>query len=191
MRADDKRRDACPGRPGRAGLLVAAGILAALVLITACSRDDVPEHAIMFPDESLPDVVLGYVQWDDIDERKLIRRTHCQMEDEFYVMVGEGRDFVLRVGFWGQDARAIDDIDFEQADSVELRTIDDELYFYRYTILRILPGMGPVSGSVDSARGQTWLRPTSTEAVVKHRSGVELEFELSCPQPEPVQVAGY
>lgn len=189
MRTDDTSCRRSPGRPGRPHLLWAVIILAGLVLISACSRDDGPEHAIMFPDESLPDVVLGYVQWDDVEEPKLIRRTRCQMEDEFYVMVGEGRDFVLRVGFWGQDARAIEDIDFEQADSVELRTIDDELYFYRYTILRILPGMGPVNGSVGSARGKTWLRPTSTEAVVKHRSGVELEFELSCPQPEPARVA--
>lgn len=190
MRADDTSCRRNPGRPGRPHLLWAVVIPAVLVMITACSRDDVPEHAIMFPDESLPDVVLGYVQWDDIDEPRLIRRTRCQMEDDFYVMVGEGRDFVLRVGFWGQDARTIDDIDFEQADNVELRTIDDELYFYRYTILRILPGMGPVNGSVDSAQGKTWLRPTSTEAVVKHRSGLELEFELSCLPPEVAQVAG-
>ena len=135
----------------------------------------------MLPAEDLPDLVLGYVQWGADEEPRPIRRTRCQLEDEFYVMVGEGRDFVLRVGFWGEQARAIDDIDFEQADSVELRAVDEELYFYRYSILRILPEMGPVAGSPEFAKGTTRLRPTSTEAVVKHRAGVELDFEFSCP----------
>ena len=156
-------------------------IASALVFLPACSRNDVPEHVLMFPNEALPDEVLGYVRWEEDGERKEIRRVSCQMEDNFYVMLGEGRDFTLRVGFWGDGAREIGDIDFEQADSVELRAVDEELYFYRYSILRILPEMGPVAGSPEFAKGTTRLRPTSTEAVVKHRAGVELEFEFSCP----------
>lgn len=164
--------------------------LISLVLLTACSRDEVPEHALMLPNEKLPETVLGYASWDEGGERKQIRRVSCQLEDSFYVMLAEGRDFVLRVGFWGEGARQIDEIDFEQADSVELRTIDDELYFYRYTSLRILPEMGPVSGSTQSARGTTRLRSTSTDAVVKHRQGIELDFEFSCSEPDSAPVAG-
>ncbi|GEM_PF-7039122 len=178
-------RDTGRRRPG-----IGAVALLATLTMTACSGDDLPEHALMVPAEDLPDQVMGYVSWDDVEERKLVRRVSCRMEDSFYVMVAEGRDFVLRVGFWGEGARDIEEIDFDQADSVELRTVDEELYFYRYTILRILPEMGPVSGSVESARGTTRLRSTSTEAVVKHRSGIELDFEFSCSVPAPAQVAG-
>lgn len=165
-------------------------LLLIMTFIVGCSRADAPEHVLMFPAEGLPDTVLGYAAWETDGERKLIRRVSCAMEDSFYVMEAEGRDFVLRVGFWGEGARTIDDIDFEQADSVELRAVDDDLYFYRYTILRILPEMGSVQGSADAARGLTRLRSTSTEAVVKHRSGIELDFEFSCSEPEPAQVAG-
>lgn len=154
--------------------------LISLGLFVACSRDDFPEHVLMVPNENLPDAVLGYVSWEDDGERKLIRRVSCQMEDDFYVMLAEGRDFMLRVGFWGKDARELTQIDFEQADSVELRAVDTELNFYRYSILRILPDMGPVAGSPGYAKGSTRLRPTSTEAVIKHRGGVELTFEFAC-----------
>lgn len=165
----------------RTHLRVCCGILLTLALLTACSRGDRHEHVLMVPSDDLPDTVLGYVRWDEAGEPKPIRRATCQMEDNFYVMLGEGRDFTLRVGFWGDGAREIGDIDFEQADSVELRAVDEESYFYRYSILRILPEMGPVAGSPGFAKGKTRLRPTSTEAVVKHRAGVELDFEFSCP----------
>lgn len=157
------------------------------VMVAACSRSDVPEHAVMLPADDLPDTVLGYARWAAEDEPRPIRRVRCGMEDNFYVMTAEGRDFLLRVGFWGDQARVLEDIDFEQADSVELRTIDDELYFYRYTTLRIFPEMGPVAGSDGHARGRTRLRPTSTEAVVKHRDGVEVDFEFSCPEQQPAR----
>lgn len=153
----------------------------AIFLLMACAENEVPEHALMVPNEDLPDAVLGYASWEGDGERKEIRRVSCEMEDSFYVMLAEGRDFALRVGFWGDGARAIDEIDFDQADSVELRAVDEELYFYRYSILRILPDMGPVAGSPGFASGSTRLRPTSTEAVAKHRAGVDLDFEFSCP----------
>lgn len=178
------------GTLDRKGLNIAIVALSAIIVTSACSRDDVPEHAVMMPIDDLPQTIVGQVSWEGVDEPKVIRRSRCEMQDEFYVMVGEGRDFELRVGFWGQEAADISEIDFDQADSVELRAIDDELYFYRYSIQRSLPGMGPVDGSVDSARGKTWLRPTSTEAVVKHRAGVEVEFEFSCSQPQQAQSSG-
>ncbi len=156
-------------------------VLMALVILAACSRSDVPEHALMLPNEALPDTVLGYVRWEGNGERRPIRQVSCQLEESYYVMVGEGRDFVLRVGFWGGGARDVKDIDFEQADSVELRAVDEDLYFYRYSVLRLLPEMGPVAGSPQSAKGNTRLRPTSTNAVVKHRAGLAIDFELSCP----------
>lgn len=165
-------------------------LLAVVALTTACTSNEAPEHAVMFPKDDLPDIVLGQARWENDQQPKPIRRVKCEMQDQFYVMTAEGRDFVLRVGFWGEGAQALEDIDFEQADSVELRAVDEELYFYRYTMLRILPEMGPVSGSVESAKGTTPLRSTSTEAVVKHRSGIELDFEFSCPGPASAQVAG-
>lgn len=171
--------------------LASCSVLVSAALFTAaCSKQDVPEHALLLPAQDLPDTVLGYARWEVDGQSKPIRRVNCQMEDSFYVMVAEGRDFVLRVGFWGQGARRIEDIDFEQADSVELRSVDEELYFYRYTTLRILSEMGPVRGSVDSVQGRTPLRATSAEAVAKHRSGVELDFEFSCSEPASARVAG-
>jgi len=176
-------------RPKHRALLTGA-LFSLAALTAACSRSDVPEHAVMLPSEDLPDAVLGYARWEADAEPKPIRRVSCELQDGFYVMTAEGRDFVLRVGFWGQDAREIGEIDFDQADSVELRAVDDDLYFYRYTTLRILSEMGPVSGSADSVQGRTPLRATSAEAVAKHRAGVEVDFEFSCSQSGSARVAG-
>ena len=165
-------------------LLASAGMA-----LSACSRDALPEHAVMLPPADLPDAVLGYATWAN-GERKDIRRVSCGLEDAFYVMTAEGRDFELRVGFWGQDATDLSGIDFDQADSVELRTVDEELHFYRYTTLRILPEMGPVIGADSYARGKTTLRSTSQAALAEHRSGVEIDFEFSCPPGPDHPVSG-
>ncbi len=150
-----------------------------LLTLSACSSDPLPEHAVLVPATDLPDTVVGYARWRD-GERKPIHRVHCGQESPHYVMLAEGKDFTLRVGFWGEAAATPADIDFEQADSVELRAVDDELQYYRYSTLRILPEMGKVSGSERAAQGQTPLRPTSLAAIEAHQEGVELDFDLSC-----------
>lgn len=165
--------------PAPSGLALVAATVLSLTLV-ACSRDDVPEHAVMLPPENLPDTVLGYAAWGD-GERRDIRRVRCELDEPFYVMKAEGADFELQVGFWGSDAEKLEDIDFEQADSVELRAVDEELHYYRYTILRMLPEMGQVAGSPGLAGGKTYLRSTSENAIADHGPGVDIDFEFSCP----------
>lgn len=159
-----------------------------LLVLAACSGDRIPEHAVMLPAQDLPDTVLGYVSWTD-QARKPIHRVSCHLEDAFYVMLAEGRDFELRVGFWGQDAQSLAEIDFDQADSVELQTVDEDLQYYRYSMLRFLPEMGPVNGSDSHSRGKTALRSTSAAAVAEHRAGIEIDFEFSCSADAPAPAA--
>jgi len=151
----------------------------AALLIGACSGDGIPEHAVMLPPQDLPDTVLGSATWAD-GGRKDIHRVVCELDQPFYRMKAEGADFELEVGFWGSDVETLDDIDFEQADSVELRAVDDELYYYRYSILRILPEMGPVAGGPEAAAGKTYLRSTSEQAIAEHGAGIDIDFEFSC-----------
>jgi len=151
-----------------------------VVMASGCSRstgsDSVDEQAAA----GLPDQVVGMVSWDDHPERP-IHRVTCAFEPPFYRFRAEGHGFELAVGFWGDQADRIADVDFEQADSIELTEVTAEQVIYRYTTLRFLPEMGTIEGSTSAAKGKTQLRPTSLAALTEYGDGIELDFEFSCP----------
>lgn len=170
----------------RPGLVRPAVALFTIILMAACSRSAETEQSAAQSADGLPEQVVGTASWDDHQQRP-IHRVQCGFEPPFYTLQAEGHGFELRVGFWGDKARRLDDIDFEQADSVELTLVTPEEQIYRYTTLRILPEMGVVSGSESSASGKTRLRSTSLPALEDYRNGIELDFEIACPlsSPEP------
>lgn len=136
----------------------------------------------------LPDEVVGMASWDDHTDRP-IHRVHCEFEAPFYRFKAEGHGFELTVGFWGEAADRIEEVDFKQADSIELTEVTAEEVIYRYTTLRILPEMGQITGTMNEARGTTRLRPTSLAALTEYRDGIELNFEFSCPLSPQSSVA--
>ncbi|MFW6339266.1 MAG: hypothetical protein ACOC0Q_00190 [Wenzhouxiangella sp.] len=138
--------------------------------------------------DGLPNEVVGMASWDDHLDRP-IHRVHCEFEPPFYRFRAEGHGFELAVGFWGEEADRIEEVDFEQADSIELTEVTAEEVIYRYTTLRILPEMGSIKGSLTQARGTTRLRPTSLAALTEYGDGIELAFEFSCPLSPPAAAA--
>lgn len=149
-------------------------------LTAACSQGLQTDESGGQAAPALPDQVVGLASWDDHLERP-IHRVRCEFESPFYTLQAEGHGFELRVGFWGEKADSTEEVDFEQADSVELTLVTPEEKIYRYTTLRILPEMGEVSGSESSASGKTRLRSTSLAALEEYREGIELDFEFACP----------
>jgi hypothetical protein len=133
-------------------------------------------------------VVLGQVSWDDHPDRP-VHRVSCAFEAPFYRFRAEGHGFELAVGFWGDDAESTQQIDFQQADSIELTETTAEEVIYRYTTLRILPEMGVVTGSADKVEGSTRLRPTSLAALTEYGDGVTVDFEFACPTTAQAQSA--
>ena len=169
---------------------LAVKVIAALSLIagfSGCSPSPDPKPAGEQVAAGLPDAVVGIASWDDHLDRP-IHRVQCAFEAPFYKMQAEGLGFELAVGFWGDEADQIGEIDFEQADSVELTRVTAEQRIYRYSTLRILPEMGDVKGSPTAVDGRTGLRPTSLAALEEYPEGIELDFEFSCPlsaAPDP------
>lgn len=160
----------------------------ATALLAACSAPTDLDTSGESGAPVVPEVVLGRVSWDDHPDRP-VHRVSCGFEAPFYRFTAEGHGFELAVGFWGDDAEMIDQVDFEQADSIELTEKTAEGVIYRYTTLRILPEMGDISGSTNTAEGSTRLRPTSLAALIEYGDGVQLDFELDCPLRESAQSA--
>jgi hypothetical protein len=173
-------------------LIQAAGAIvftmAATAVLSGCSAPDDPSAS----GDSLavvePETVLGHASWDDHEDRPL-HSVSCEFEAPFYRFRAEGHGFELAVGFWGDHAQTVQQVDFEQADSIELTETTAEGVIYRYTTLRILPEMGQITGSTDKAAGSTRLRPTSLAALTEYGDGVQLDFEFDCPLTEPAQSA--
>ncbi|NDY94777.1 hypothetical protein [Wenzhouxiangella limi] len=163
-------------------------VMAIAGLTAACSDEPETGSAGAAETAGLPDTVVGTASWDDHLQRP-IHRVQCDFEAPFYKLQAQGHGFELTVGFWGDEADRVSEVDFEQADSVELVQVTPEEEIYRYTTLRILPEMGQVSGSETSASGTTRLRSTSLAALEEYRNGIELDFEFSCPLSAPDQAA--
>lgn len=160
----------------------------ATVLLSACSVSTDPDASAQQGAPVVPEPVLGRVSWDDHPERP-VHRVSCQFEAPFYRFRAKGHGFELAVGFWGDDAEMIQQVDFQQADSIELTETTAEGVIYRYTTLRILPEMGEITGSAAKAEGSTRLRPTSLAALTEYGDGVQLDFALDCPITEPARSA--
>ncbi len=163
-------------------------VIAATTLLAACSASTDPKASGESSTPVVPEVVLGRASWDDRSDRP-VHRVSCNFEAPFYRFKAEGHGFELAVGFWGDGAQDIQQVDFQQADSIELTKITAEGEIYRYTTLRILPEMGEISGSTGKAEGSTRLRPTSLAALTEYGDGVQLDFELDCPLTASVQSA--
>lgn len=158
--------------------LALAGLVTGLTI--ACSQAIETDKPGDQAAPALPEQVVGLASWDGHLKRP-IHRVRCEFKPPFYTLQAEGHGFELRVGFWGEKADSTEEVDFEQADSVELTLVTPEEEIYRYTTLRILPEMGEVSGSESSASGKTRLRSTSLAALEEYREGIELDFEFACP----------
>jgi hypothetical protein len=159
-----------------------------LAVIAGCSQSTGSSPNGKPAEAALPEEVVGTASWDDHPERP-IHRVSCEFEPPFYRFRAEGLGFELAVGFWGDDADQIEEVDFNQADSVELTEITAEEVIYRYTTLRFLPEMGPIRGSTSNAQGRTKLRPTSLAALTEYDEGIDLDFEFKCPASDPGSVA--
>ncbi|HMA98535.1 MAG TPA: hypothetical protein VKO38_03660 [Wenzhouxiangella sp.] len=159
-----------------------------VAMASGCSRSTGSDPVNEQPAGGLPDQVIGIASWNDHPERP-IHRVSCAFEPPFYRFRAEGHGFELAVGFWGDQADRIGEVDFEQADSIELTEVTAEQVIYRYTTLRFLPEMGTIEGSTSAAKGTTQLRPTSLAALTEYGDGIELDFEFSCPLSDPGSVA--
>ena len=117
-------------------------------------------------------------------------RARCGFAAPCYRFKAAAHGFELAVGFWGDKAEEVEQVDFEQADSIELTEITAEGVIYRYTTLRILREKGAITGSEANAEGSTRLRPTRLAALTEYGEGVQLDFEFDCPVNEQSQSAG-